>query len=390
MNRRWLLAAAGTLLFFVLLLTWLRLRPATSPGADPAAGEARVSMGRLTAFVEATGRLQAERQARLSLPVSGFVAAWQVEVGDVVTTGQGLLQLDERELQLRRDDAAAALDAAVAQRDRLLSPAPTAEIEVAQARLEAARLSQVVAESARDALPPDTRDESEEAAQAEQARAAVEQARAALRTLIDGPTDEERAIQSAQVAQARTRLALADEALAAATLRAPFDGTVIQLPVAPGERAAQGQTLALLAAMESVVVLAEVDEVDVGRVEAGQAVTVTLDAFPARPLAGIVRRVAPGATPQRAATTYETTIDLLDPPALPLRLDMAADLRIATGTGARSLLLPLQAIRYADEQPFVRVRRGQVVEQAVTLGARDDRQVEILDGLSEGEIVLLP
>ncbi len=388
-KRVWL--AMIPILLIVALLWWATSRraPASLPAAPPA-GEAMVTRGDLAATVQATGRVEAERRARLSLPMGGTVASVLVEVGDAVAAGEPLLALDPQEVALRVREAEAALRAAQAQQAKAESPASPGEVEAAQAQLRAARLALSVAEATLDEVAAEEQASSEEAVKVEEARAGLEGAEAALRRLVDGPTVEERAALVAQVEQAQVRVAQAQAALAGTTLRAPFDGTVVERLVSAGERVNPTQPLLSVADLNTMVVAAEVDEVDVGRVEAGQMVTVTLDAFPARPLTGEVQRIAPAAGEPRGATSYRTIIHF-DPEGVPARLDMAADVQVRTANATDVLLLPLSAIRYAETQPFVLVRRGgQPTEQEVTLGAQDERQVEIVAGLAEGEVVIVP
>ncbi len=385
---RWLpvLLAVG-----VALLCWGGLRGRGSPPSPPTSADTvQVTRGDLAAVVEATGRVEAERRADLSLPLGGTLQALFVEVGDEVAAGAPLLALDPQEIELRLREAAAGLAVVQAQRAEAEAGGSTATIEAAQARVQAARLALSVAEVELDGLAAEAQGDSEEAVRVEQARAALQEANATLRRLVDGPSAEERAVLDAQVGQAQARLAQAEAALAQSTLRAPFAGTIVARSVNVGERAGPGQTLLALADLHTLVAVADVDEVDVGRIRAGQPVTVTLDAFPARPLVGEVTRVAPAADPARGATTYRTMIRF-EPADLPVRLDMAVDARIATGAALDALLLPLVAIRYAEQQPYVVVQRqGQSVPLEVTLGAQDERMVEIVAGLEEGESVLLP
>lgn len=392
MRRRWLIPTITLLLVAALALAWARGRTNPTPlsAASAPASQIVVTSGDLAAIVEATGRVDATRRAKLSLPIGGPITAVNVEVGDLVEAGTPLLSLDTTELQLKRQEALAGLAAAQAQLARAEAGATPAEIEAAQAQMRAAQLALAVAEAELDDLPEDEQAESEEAVRVEQARASLEGARATLRRLVEGASQEERAALTAQVEQAQARLAQADAALAGATLRAPFAGIITERLVTAGERASPSAPLLSLADPATLIVAAEVDEVDVGRVEPGQPVTITLDAFPARPLSGSVSLIAPAAGTPRAATTYRTII-AFDPADLPVRLDMAADLRIRTAHAEGVLLLPLSAIRYAETQPYVLVtRNGQITEQDVVLGAQDDRMVQILEGLQEGEAVIPP
>lgn len=387
MKLRWL--GASFILVLLLLALW-QFWPrggATPPALPDEGARVTVTRGDLAAVVEATGRVEAERQVRLSLPVGGVVASVAVEVGDEVAEGEALLTVEATELRVQVQEAESALTVAEAQWAAGQGGSAPAETEAAQAQLRAAQLALSVAEARLDALPEAERSTSTEAVAVEEARAGLALAQAALRRLVEGVSPAEQAALAAQVAQARARFRAAQAALEGATLRAPFAGTLTERAVSVGERAAPSQLLLALADLETLVIAADVDEVDVGRVAVGQAVTVTLDAFPTRPLAGEVARIAPASDSQRGATVYRTVIRF-DPANVALRLDMAADVRIRTADATNALLLPLTAIRYAETQPYVLVRRnGQSVPQEVVLGAQDERMVVILEGLAEGEVV---
>lgn len=350
--------------------------------------EVTVLRGDLAAFVEATGKIEAHRYARLSVPVSGIVTELYVEVNDEVVMDSPLLSIDPSELLLRQEEAQIAFNTAEARFAREMSGASTGEIEVAQAKLTAAQLALSVAEAKLDQLSgAETQAESTEAVAVEQARAQLAQAEATFRRLIDGPSAEEQTYLLSQVEQARIRLTQADAALDYTTLRAPFTGTITTRQIHVGERASPSQMLLSLADLQTLFVAAEVDEVDIASVTAGQAVTITLDAFPTQPFTGEVTRVDPAASAQRGATSYRTTI-YFEEIALPIRLDMAADVRIRTADAKQTLLLPLNVIRYAETQPYVLVHRGdEWVEQDVVLGSQDEKQVQILQGVTEGELV---
>jgi HlyD family secretion protein len=375
-----------------LLILWFMTRTDGSEAVSSSdeVSVVRVVRGDLAAFVEATGRVEAERRARLSLPVAGFVAGLYVEVGDVVSERQPLLELELSELLLRQQEAQIGLKVVLARKAEAESGGSTGQIEAAQAQLQAAQLALTVAEAKLDELSAEEQAESEEAVKVEQVRASVEQARASLRRLVDGASAEEQAVLAAQVEQAEFRLTQAKAAIESATLRAPFAGTVTERLIHAAERANPSQPLISIADLERLFIAAEIDEVDVGRVEVGQAVTVTLDAFPTRPLSATLLRLAPASSNERGATTYRATIEF-NPLELPIRLDMAADARIRTAEAKDVLLLPQNAIRYAETQPYVLVQRdGQALAQDVLLGAEDERMVEIQAGLQEDEMVEVP
>jgi HlyD family secretion protein len=377
------------ILLLLLLIYWVGGQFFAPPPTDSAATTVTVQRGTLAAFVTATGRLNAERESRLSFAVSGTITEI-AEVGDTFTAGQSIATLTNPESQLRYDEARAGLAAATAQRDQLRAGASQGEINAAQAQLTAAQLALSVAEAQLEAIAPESRATSTEAVEVERARAAVVSAEAALRLAIDGAGVEELAILEAQVQAAQARLSLAEVALQSETLTAPFVGQITERLNVTGERVSAGQPLLTLTDFTSLYLAADVDEVDIGRVAVGQLVTVTIDAFPTQPLSGTITNLATAATPQRGTITYLATIALGESP-IELRLDMSAEAQIRTADENEVLLLPQNAIRYAENQPYVVVRRNNVeTQQPVTLGASDDRDVAVLAGVEAGDVVVLP
>ena len=248
------------------------------------------------------------------------------------------------------------------------------------------------------------------------AQARLSAARARLQGLLAGPGEAELAEAEAQVAQARANLArlqagsasaevqiLEKEFLLAqlaleearseldrANVRAPFAGTVIEMAAKEGEMAGAYSALVRLADLRQLQIRARIDEMDVGWVAPGQPVTVTLDAFPGRPLRGTVREIAPAVTIERGSAYYMATVILKPPVTVTLRLGMAANLTIVTVEKSDALLIPRQAVERVGEGYYVAVlREGRSERVRVTLGVADPQYYEILSGLAEGDRVLL-
>lgn len=386
-RRFWIPIAILALVLIVLIGSLGRfLAP---PSTNTTGNTTLVRRGTLAAYVTATGKLNADRRARLAFPVSGTLLT-VAEVGTLLEANAPAATLQNPELQLRYEEAQAGLTVAIAQRDKAVAGATQGEIEAAQAQLEAAQLALSVAQVRLDGVAPENQASSNELVDVERARAAVAGAEATLRQAIEGVGAEERAALEAQVQQAQVRLQLAEVALQASTLSTPFAGVVTERMAANGERVSSGQQVVTVSDLTTLYLAADVDEVDVGRVAVGQAVTVTIDAFPTQPFTGTVTVLGAAATPQRGTTVYLAKITLAPTP-LTLRLDMSAEAQIRTADENEVLLLPQTAIRYAENQPYVLVRRnGQDEQQAVTLGATDDRDVAVLVGVSEGDVVVMP
>ena len=256
------------------------------------------------------------------------------------------------------------------------------------------------------------------------AEARLHQARARLQTLLTGPTPDELAQTQAQVDRAQANLDLvrsgprpaevqslekelalaelsleeAQASMAQAAVTAPFTGTVLEVTVKPGEVVGVYSPLVKIADLQRLEVRARIDEVDVGQVAPGQGVTVTLDAYPGRPLRGYVAEVAPAVTVDRGSAYYLTSVSL-DPasftstagPTITLRLGMAANLTLVTTERDDALLVPRRAVERVGEGSYVIVlRSGRRERVRVTLGTGDAQYYEVISGVAEGEQVVVP
>ena len=225
----------------------------------------------------------------------------------------------------------------------------------------------------------------EQTAQIAAARAQLAQARANLAKLLDGASDEQRAIAKAQVEQARISLEEAKDNLEDATLRAPFDGMVTDVTVTAGEWAS-GPAVEMVD-IDSLQVVLDVDEIDIGEIEVGQPTVITLETWPDRELQGKVIAVAPKADNVGEIVTYQVRLGF-DAGALPVLTGMTASARLITSSRENVLLVPNRAI-IADRQEgkyYVNRMEGEGMKRVeVTIGLRDDSHTEILSGLEEGD-----
>lgn len=380
----WLAVGLG-LVALLAVIAWALPRNAAVPG-----NAVRVTRGPINSTVEAMGRVRPDRQAQLSLRGSGRVAEVKVQVGDRVEAGQMLLTLDAA--QAERDVRQAELELAARRQrlDQARAGGSPADIEVAQAAVREASVAREVAQAQYDdrAKQPGVKT-SEEAAKLEAAKAAYQRARAALEKALGGAPPEELATLQTGIDQAELALTAARARLDETRLTAPFAGVVLDVTPRPGENVGAGAALALLADVTRQHIEADVEEVDAPLVQAGQLAEVRLDAFPGQTLAATVTRLAPAATTRQGATSYTAWLDLA-PTDLALKPGMAATVRIATQTKPDALLVPARAVQNVGRQKIVRVvRDGRPLEVEVTTGLSDRQQVEILDGLREGDLVLV-
>jgi HlyD family secretion protein len=327
------------------------LRSLAPAGTPPAAREtvrvARRDVGRV---IRATGVVKPEigAEVRVGSRVSGVVTRLHVRVGDVVRQGDLLAELDARELAARRDDAAAALRLA----DANLAYA-RAELDRRQ-RLAEARL-----------LP---------ASELDLAARAAEVAR------------QERERAAATLDFAVTQLGYA-------RIAAPIGGVVASVSTQEGETVAASfaaPTFLTLLDLARLEVRAYVDETDIGRIARGQPASFTVDTYGEAMFDGRVAAIYPQAEVRDNVVNYVAVIRFAAPADRTLRPEMTTAVRLPLDLRRQALALPLRAIRHDGGEPYVVRRRGDAfVRQRVRLGVRDDSHGEILDGLADGDEVLV-
>jgi HlyD family secretion protein len=388
MNKRtfWLLAliVAVAAIVVAAVQNWPRL----NPQEDESVAAAR--RGAIDASVSALGRVQPRRQVNLSLRASGPVKAIHTQEGDRVAEGALLLELETPEYEDAVKQAQRSLALREMQLEEALRAPSAAEIALVRARLRQATVARLNTQQEYDEITdePDA-ESSDEALALETAKVAYEVAQAEFDRVMEGTSELQIQRLQADLDEARLTLRQAQERLAHTRLVAPFAGTVMYVGPNPGENVGAFGVLMVLADLSAFEISAEIDEIDIPSVAEGQSVEITLDAFPGENLQGEVRRLAPGVSETRGATTYEATIDLQQQ-ELPIRPGMGANLTIITRSVQDALLVPRRAVQQFGRYSVVRVRTGRREEQVVvTTGLSNEADIEILSGLREGQIVVL-
>jgi RND family efflux transporter MFP subunit len=306
-----------------------------------------VSVGRVervtdATTIEARGIVQPARQAMVSSRVMGPVVALHVEAGAIVPKGAKLLEIQPEAIEGQVAQAQGALAQAraalsLAERNFRRFEALHAQDAASELELDMARMS------------------------FKQAEGAVQQA--------------EGAVQSAST--------VASEAV----VRAPFAARVIDTLVEVGDFAAPGRPLVRVEARGERQIWLTIRETDIGHVEEGLEVPVTLDARPQLgALRGSVAEVIPAADPGTHTFTVKVDLGNIDVPS-----GLAGRATLAGDTGER-LLIPGSAIHRRGGLELVVVcgSQGSAETRAITTGTLvDDGRVEVLSGLDEGlEVVL--
>jgi HlyD family secretion protein len=263
--------------------------------------------------LDASGTVEAT-DAQLGFQAAGRIAAILVAEGDRVQAGQELARLDETELEARRQQAVAQLNAAEAALTELERGSRTEE--VAEGRDQLAAANQRLADAQRDlgrnkrlfdggAVSREALDKAQLAVDVAQSQR--DQADQGLQLLEAGPRPERIAAQRAAVAAARATVQQFDAQLANAVIRAPFAGVVSVKNREVGETVSPGAPVLTVTNMNDRWVRIYIPETRVGAVRLGQAATITSDTYHGKTYAGAVSFIASEAefTPKNVQTRDE-------------------------------------------------------------------------------------
>lgn len=390
MQGRFWVAVALLALVGLGLFNFVTLRNAPPPAEE--VETVAVERGTLVATVSAAGRVVAAEDRTLSFAISGQVAEIVVEEGDSVEVGSLLARLDTEDVKFERRQAAATLAQAQAGLAQLLEGPSPDEIAVAEAELELARINLQQAQSAWDTVKwRSNASMLPQGVALQQATIEYQQALANYNLTIEGPSPEEIAQAEAEVERAQAAFEQTRLPFERSPLTAPFSGTVAEVFIAEGDTISPGSVAIRLLDLSRFLIELDVDEVDIGQIRVGQKAVVTLDALPQVEYSGKVDFIALAASTESGVVTYAVRILLADHDPR-LRVEMTANVEIETQRVEGALLVPNRIVQVDRETGRFYVEKvtpqGSIIVE-ITPGLRNDTFTQILDGLSEGDQVIV-
>jgi RND family efflux transporter MFP subunit len=328
------------------------------------------------------GSLVADETTTLSAKVAGRVESINVDIGDLVEPTQILVQLDPTDFRLLAEQsdaqlqqARAAVGLGMSDPIEKLDPENAPPVQEARALLDEAiqTLTRLEILATGDAI---TKSDLELAESAERvARARYQSALNAVREKI--------AMISVQAAQRD----LAYEQLRETKVTSPFEGIVQAKMVAPGTFVQAGQALLVIVRNKRLRFRGSVPERYAHLLKVGQRVTINFD-LSRQVREGMVSRINPNLDPTNRSLGFEVDLDNSDSS---LRSGLFGEAVIELDPTAKTIAVPQRsALRFAGvDKVWVVNEEGKVAEKVVLLGAKRDDFVEIKNGLSEGETILL-
>jgi len=351
--------------------------------------------GDLARSVVAIGRIEPIAKVDIKSKANGIIKEIKVAVGDVVQPGQILVELDKENLQARLSESRAALLGAQANVKAALAELEKNRIEAEGVDVAFAKRNRERAEKlSKDGLIPqqgldDSRmavDLAENRQRAAQSQLSVTQARVAQ--------------AEAAVAQAQAAVERAEEELSNATIRSPIKGMVLSRDIEIGSPVSSilnlgaGATLVMvLGDIKEVFVRGKVDEADVGLVRLQQPARIRVETFKDRQFAGRVTEISPLGVEKDNVVSFEVKVSI-DNASGQLRANMSANAEIVLEEHKGTLIVPEKAVIYdAQRNASVEVPApGTPVgkeKRAVKIGVSNGTRTEIVQGLTEGQKVIL-
>ncbi len=183
-------------------------------------------------------------------------------------------------------------------------------------------------------------------------------------------------------------LAAGGEAKRTLTFRSPVGGVVLEKKAVAGMRFMPGEMLYQIADLSSVWVLADVFERDIAQVKPGQKVRLSINAYPDKSFSGTVAYIYP--TLNAESRTIPVRVELANPGGL-LKPAMYASVELAVGARDKVVTVPVSAVIDSGTRQIVLIEKGagRFEPREVKLGARSDSYVEVIDGVRDGEPVVV-
>ncbi len=170
----------------------------------------------------------------------------------------------------------------------------------------------------------------------------------------------------------------------------PLNGTIILKNVVEGQTV--GASTILFAISDNLILSANVDESDVGKVKEGQAVSIVLDAYPDNPVNGKVFQILDEGKNQSNVITYTVKIKPNNIPSF-FRSQMTANIKIEVARRRDALLIPTVAVTIdpsGKTAVITEVNDKKPVYKRIETGLDEGNMVEVIRGLEEGDTVMFP
>jgi len=351
---------------------------------------AKVTRKTLVDTTMISGRVMADKDVMVLPEIPGTVKSIEVKEGDRVRKGDVLFILDEKDIQKQVDQAKVAYDMAKANYNMNQE-----KIQIAKDSL---KRTETLAESTLSKLRENVENLRKlyeagavSKSQLEEAELALEQQEAQFQAQIDqakaNTSDQVLEAAKAQLKQAELAYNQAKDALKRATVTAPIDGIVTGITIQEGGIAANTQPAMNIVDMDNVYISIQVAEGLVNKITRGQKVNVFIPAVSSEPIEAAIDTIS--LTANAMTQLYPLKIYMANPEGK-IKPGMFANVEIGTDIRENVLVIPSEAVLVEGEKNIVyTVEDGKAVRREVKTGLDTGIEVEIVEGLKQGDTVIV-
>ncbi len=317
-----------------------------------------VERGEIIDKALAVGRIVPRKEISIKSKISGIVKKIYVDIGDKVKKGDPLLDISPDPTPLEFTEA-------------------KRQVEISQVAYENAKREFERTKALRDKQLISHQEYERARADFEEAELRLKLAQEKLSLIESGKTE------------------IADYKVNN-VIKSPIDGTVLSLlveegdPVVPLTSYQAGTDLMTLAQMDDLIFRGNVDEIDVGKLKEGMPVEIEVGALPNEKISGVLTQISPKAHKEEGSTLFEVEISIDNTGGKMLRAGYSANADIIITKKEDILLIPERLVKMKDSVATVEVAdsAGTITTREVTTGLSDGINIEVVEGLEEGELLV--
>jgi len=318
----------------------------------------KVQRGDVIEQALAIGRIEPKKEISVKSKISGIVKRVYVEVGDRIQVGQPLIEIKPDPTPLEFAEASRNVE--------------IASVNLERAHNEYNRVKKLLHEKLVSQKEYDLAENDHKAL-----------------TLKYNLAQEKLAL----IEKGRTKIA---DRQIDTVIKSPVEATILERrvnegdPVVPLTSYQAGTELLILADLKNMFFKGTVDEIDVGKLEEGMAAELEIGAIPDQKVMGKLTKISPKAKQQENATLFDVEINLTQRGEKIIRAGYSANAKLMINKSANTLYIPERLVLFIDGKTYVEIEneKGEIVNNEVKIGLSDGINVEILEGLKEGDEIV--
>ena len=416
--KHWKALSTAICLFLLLgiVITGYKLFSGSNKNEAKKYTTAQVKKGTIQTQVACTGKVVSNQDIEIKSKASGKVINLPFDISDTVRASELLVKLDPTDEQRNVEKALATLEATKAH----LNSAKQGLI-IDENKLKTARMNIQAEISSTKADWEDAKNKAEREKQlyekklssqeeldtkkteAIKAKSAYEKALVKHEELKTQKMELELKRQAVRLEKSNVRAAtidleIAEQRLLDTCILAPIDGTLTVKNVQIGQiissginNVSGGTTMLTLSDLSRIFIIASVDESDIGKIQLGQKAEITVDSYPGDLFQGQVVQIGARGINMSNVVTFDVKIEILKKNKSLLKPEMSANIKIISKEKSNILLIPNEAIEFSPEGPKAKIVLPDktIISRSIVLGLENEGVTEVVEGVKEGETVLL-